>query len=155
MKDYIIKVASLTAFNVAIKSHAEAKDWEPETKPKNREEKQAQDKERRDNRKHSYVDAEGNAKLSIPKTKRKAKQGNSTASLCRLDAIELAFMLSQPEVSILGQGSPFIKSIDDVVWDTNGKRDYHAIHSITPQEVDDGEGGKITITPPQLHGVIA
>ena len=41
MKDYIIKVASLTAFNVAIKSHAEAKGWEPETKPKNREEKQA------------------------------------------------------------------------------------------------------------------
>ena len=155
MKDYIIKVANLTAFNVAIKSHAEAKEWEPETKPKNREEKQAQDKERGDRRKHAYVDAEGNAKLSVPKTKRKAKQGNTTASLCRLDAIELAFMLEQPGVSILGQGDSFIKTIDDVEWETNGKADYHAIHSITPQEIDDGEGGKITITPPQLHGVIA
>ena len=60
-----------------------------------------------------------------------------------------------PQVVELGNGNPFIKELDDITWIGSGKGLYHAIHVQTPYDIDDGDGGIITITPPLLHCVLA
>lgn len=96
-----------------------------------------------------------NAVHNLPVTGIIAKIGASTVSICRLNQNQLDWIKSLPGVSVLGSGDPYIKEMSDVIWAGAGKGLYHAIHLQTPREVDDGEGGTSTITPPLLHCVLA
>ncbi len=132
MKDYVIKINDIVPWRVALRAEAEA--GSP----------------------YAYIDENtAEAKLALPATGILARIGNSTASICRLNTEQHEWLTGLAQVVELGHGSPYIKTLDDVTWTGSGKGLYHAIHLQTPYDVDDGEGGSITRTPPELHCVIA
>lgn len=131
MNDYVIKIADIPPFRVALR--AEAETGNP----------------------YAYIDEETDgAKHNLPITGIIATLGNATASICRLDTEQHAWLLSLPQVDELGSAS-VIREMNDITWETNGKGFYHAIHDQTPRDVDDGQGGTTTVTPPMLHCILA
>jgi len=132
MIDYVIKIADLPPFKAALKTAAEAGNHYARIKPPLTE-----------------------AELALPVTGIIAKIGNATVSICRLTGIQYDWLVGLPAVVELGSGDPFIKEISDITWIGAGKGLYHAIHLQDFREVDDGEGGTITMTPPLLHCILA
>ena len=131
MRDYVIKIADIPPFRTALRAEAEA--GSP----------------------YARITEDDQVKLVLTVTGIIAKIGNSTASICRLSQEEYDWLMELPQVVELGNGNPFIKEMDDITWIGSGKGFYHAIHTQTPYDIDDGEGGMITITPPLLHCVLA
>ena len=129
--DYIIKVADIPPFRIALKAEAEA--GSP----------------------YARVDEDtGESKLVLPVTGVIASIGTATASICRLSEEQYDWLIALPRVVELGS-APVIKEMEDITWIGSGKGLYHAIHLQTPYDVDDGEGGTITVTPPLLHCILA
>ncbi len=131
MRDYIIKVADIPPWRTALRAEAEA--GSP----------------------YAVIDENDEVKLNLPATGVIAKIGTATVSICRLTQEQYDWLIGVPQVKELGSGDPLIKDMDDITWIGSGKGFYHAIHLQTPYDVDDGEGGVITITPPLLHCVLA
>ena len=127
MKDYVIKIIDIPLFRIALQAEID------------------------NGLGYAYIDDNNEAKLALGITKTIPRVGNATASISRLSDDEYTWLMTLPQVQDLGRGSPYIKEITDIVWETGGEGFYHAIHLQTP--IDDGEGG--TITPPLLHSIIA
>lgn len=131
MKDYVIKINDVTPWRTALRSEADA------------------------GNSYTYIDDNDEAKLLLPVTGVIAKVGQSTVSICRLNKEQHDWLVGLPQVTELGSGNPLIKDIADITWAGSGKGLYHAIHLQTPYNVDDGDGGTLTITPPLLHCILA
>lgn len=132
MNDKVIKVSDIPPFQAALDAEAEA--GSPYA--------------------HIYPPMV-NAVHNLPVTGIIAKIGNATVSICRLTQDQLDWITSLPGVSVLGSGDPYIKEMSDITWIGAGKGLYHAIHLQDPYDVNDGDGGTITVTPPLLHCVLA
>lgn len=129
--DYVIKIVDTPAFISELRTEAE--NGSP----------------------YAYIDeGDDDARLNLAVTGKIAKVGTSTVSIYRLNEAEHIWLTGIPQVQELGS-APVIKEMDDITWITSGKGFYHAIHAQTPYDVDDGEGGTITITPPLLHCILA
>ncbi len=131
MRDYIIKINDVVPWRAALR--AEAETGSP----------------------YAVINESDEVKLNLPVTGVIAQIGTATASICRLTDSQHDWLTGLPQIIELGSGSPYIKELSDVTWVGAGKGLYHAIHLQTPYDVDDGEGGTITITPPLLHCVLA
>ena len=130
MKDYVIKINDVTPWRIALRAEADAASS------------------------YAFVNQADEVKLALPMTGVVAQVGSSTVSICRLRQEEHDWLIGLASVQEIGFGDPFIKEISDITWINGGKGLYHSIHLQTTSEVDDGDGGTITITPPELHGVI-
>lgn len=131
MKDYVIKVADIPPWRVELRAEAEAESP------------------------YAVINEDDEVKLNLPVTGVIATIGTATASICRLTQDQYDWLIAMPQVVELGSGNPLIKEMADITWVGSGKGLYHAIHLQTPYDVDDGEGGTTTITPPLLHCVLA
>lgn len=131
MRDYIIKVADIPPWRTALRAEAEAGSH------------------------YAVIDDNDEVKLNLPVTGVIATIGTATASICRLNQDQYDWLAAMPQVIELGSGDPLIKDMGDITWVESGKGLYHAIHLQNTYDVDDGEGGTITITPPLLHCVLA
>lgn len=131
MKDYVIKINDIAPWRTALREKAEA--GSP----------------------YAVIDESDEVKLNLPLTGVIPKIGTATVSICRLSQEQYDWLIALPQVIELGSGDPYIKEIDDITWIGSGKGLYHAIHLQTPYDIDDGDGGTITITPPSLHCVLA
>ena len=131
MRDYVIKIIDIPLFRIALQAEID------------------------NGLGYAYIDDNNEAKLALGITKTIPRVGNATASISRLSDDEYTWLMTLPQVQDLGRGSPYIKEITDITWESGGEGFYHAIHLQTPYNVDDGEGGTVTITPPVLHSVIA
>ena len=131
MKDYIIKINNVVPWRTALRVQAEA--GSP----------------------YAVIDDNDEVKLNLPVTGVIATIGTATASICRLTQDQYDWLIGMPQVIELGSGGPLIKEFDDITWVGSGKGLYHAIHKQNTYDLDDGEGGTITITPPLLHCVLA
>ena len=132
MKDYIIKINDVVPWRAALRTQAEA--GSP----------------------YAVIDEETDeVRLNLPVTGIIAQIGTATASICRLTQDQYDWLVAMPQVIELGSGNPMIKEMSDITWIGAGKGLYHAIHLQTTYDVDDGEGGTITVTPPLLHCVLA
>jgi len=130
-KDYIIKIIDIVPWRTALREEAEAGSL------------------------YAYINEQDEVKLNVPVTGIIARVGPATASICRLSTEEYDWLIALPQVVELGSGSPYIREIGDITWVGQGKGLYHAIHSQAAYNVPDGEGSEISITPPELHCVIA
>ena len=130
MRDYVIKISDIPPFHIALRAEVDA--GSP----------------------YAYITEDDEVRHNLPITGVIPKAGNATVSICRLNQAQHDWITGLAGVSILGTGAPYIKDIDDVTWKTQGKGFYHAIHDQTPYDIDDGEGGTITVTPSLLHGVL-
>jgi len=128
--DYVIKIADIPPFRTALR--AEAETGSP----------------------YAMIDDNDEAKIKLSVTGIIAQVGNSTASICRLDQDQYDWLIGLPQVVVLGSAD-VIKEISDITWVAQGKGFYHAIHKQDPYDIDDGDGGTITITPPFLHCILA
>ena len=131
MRDIVIKIADIPPWRTALRAEAEA--GSP----------------------YAVIDDNDEVKLNLPVTGVIATIGTATASICRLTQDQYDWLAAMPQVIELGSGDPLIKEMDDITWIGAGKGLYHAIHLQNTYDVDDGEGGTITITPPLLHCVLA
>jgi hypothetical protein len=131
MRDYIIKINDVTPWRVALRSEALA------------------------NSPYAYVDGKDEAKLNLPVTGVIARIGKATVSICRLNQDQYDWLTGLPQVTELGNATQYIRDMSDVNWIGAGKGLYHTVHLQTPYDVDDGEGGTVTITPPLLHCILA
>lgn len=131
MRDYVIKIKDIPPWRTALRAEAEAKSP------------------------YAYIDDNDEAKLNLTVTGVIAKLGSATVSICRLNADEHQWLTSLTQVQELGSAEQYINDIEDITWINSGKGLYHAIHLQDNYEVDDGQGGTITMTPPLLHCIFA
>ncbi len=131
MKDFVIKISDIPPFQTALT--IEAINGSP----------------------YAYLDEDDKVKINVPITGLIAQIGSSTASICRLNNDQYLWLMSLPQVVELGSGDPYIKELIDVTWIGQGKGLYHAIHVQTPFDIDDGDGGTMRVTPPELHCILA
>ena len=132
MKDYVIQIKEIKPFRDALKIEAQnGSEW-------------------------ATVDNNGKVKLSLPVTGIIPTNGVKTVSISRLTEDQKGWLLSLPHTKILGEAKiQFIKGMADISWNTGGKSSYHLLHKQEQKQVEDGEGGAITYTPPLLHCVLA
>lgn len=86
--------------------------------------------------------------------------GNSLMVYARLREAEITSWEDMPHVEVLAR-VPFTgKGTGQAVYDTvfndpDLAAKYDSVYSREPYEVDDGEGGTITVTPPPMFGFLA
>jgi hypothetical protein len=131
MRDYIIKIKDIPPWRAALRAEAEAKSP------------------------YAYIDDNDEAKLNLAVTGVIAQIGNATVSICRLNDDEHQWLTGLTQVQELGSADKHIREINDINWINSGKGLYHAIHLQTDYDIDDGDGGTITVTPPLLHCIFA
>jgi len=131
VKDFVIKIKDIPPWRTALRAEAEA------------------------NSPYAYIDDNDEAKLNLTVTGVIAEIGNATVSICRLSNAEHQWLTGLTQVQELGNATKYINAIEDITWIASGKGLYHAIHLQTDYEVDDGQGGTRTVTPPLLHCIFA
>lgn len=131
MRDYVIKIKDIPPWRTALRAEAEA------------------------NSQYAYIDDNDEAKLRLTVTGIIAQIGNATVSICRLSDDEYEWLTGLTQVQELGNAEQYINDIEDITWITSGKGMYHTIHLQTDYDIDDGQGGTITVTPPLLHCIFA
>ena len=86
--------------------------------------------------------------------------GDSLMAYMRLTEEQADTWRSTPGVEILAESHYFGKGTGQAVYDAlfsdyEATTKYDSVYDRTPREVDDGEGGTMTITPPDKFGVMA
>lgn len=86
--------------------------------------------------------------------------GNAILVYARLREDEVAQWDGMPGVDVLAQAEYTGKETSAEVYaalfsDPDATAKYDGVYDRTPREVDDGEGGVITVTPPAKFGVMA
>lgn len=86
--------------------------------------------------------------------------GNSLMVYARLRDHQVAQWRGTPGVEVLAEHEYVGKSTGDLVYQLlfdspEATAKYDSVYDRTPREVDDGEGGVITVTPPAKFGVMA
>ena len=86
--------------------------------------------------------------------------GNSLLVYARLRDHQVAQWRGTPGVEVLAEAPYTGKDTGDVVYgllfnDPEATAKYDSVYSRAPYEVDDGEGGTTTVTPPERFGVMA
>ena len=131
MRDYVIKIKDVPPWRTALRAEAEA------------------------DSPYAYIDDNDEAKLNVTVTGVIAQLGKATVSICRLNQDEHQWLTIITQEQELGSATQYNENITDINWIASGKGMYHAIHLQTPYDIDDGEGGAITVTPPMLHCIFA
>lgn len=86
--------------------------------------------------------------------------GNSLLAYMRLTADQAEHWRGTPGVEILSE-APYTgretgnKVYEQLFADAEATAKYDSVYDRTPREVDDGEGGTFTVTPPAKFGVMA
>lgn len=86
--------------------------------------------------------------------------GNSLMVYARLREEQVTQWSDMPHIEVLAEARYQGGDTGDIVYerlfaDTEAAAKYDSVYDRTPKEVDDGEGGKITVTPPVKFGVMA
>lgn len=86
--------------------------------------------------------------------------GNSLLVYARLTEEQAGTWRDTPGVEVLAQAPYQGNGTGNVVYealfaDPDATAKYDSVYDRTPREVDDGEGGTMTITPPAKFGVMA
>lgn len=86
--------------------------------------------------------------------------GNSLLAYMRLTEEQAEQWRGTPGVEILSEAPYQGKSTGDTVYaalfaNPEATAKYDSVYDRSPREVDDGEGGTITVTPPDKFGVMA
>ncbi len=86
--------------------------------------------------------------------------GNALLAYMRLTDEQASTWRSTPGVEILAEAPYQGRETGNVVYealfnDPDATAKYDSVYDRTPREVDDGEGGTMTITPPAKFGVMA
>lgn len=86
--------------------------------------------------------------------------GDKLLAYMRLTGEQAEHWLGTPGVEVLAQAEYIGKETGDAVYaalfsDPDATAKYDSVYDRTPREVDGGEGGTITVTPPDKFGVMA
>lgn len=86
------------------------------------------------------------------------QSGDKALLYIRMTEAEAAEWAETPHVTILAQ-RPYAPGVQDFVYadlfsDEAATALYDSVYSRAPYEVDDGEGGTVTVTPPERFGVM-
>ena len=86
--------------------------------------------------------------------------GNAILVYTRMNEEQVAQWRGTPGVDVLAEHEYVGKGTGDLVYqllfdDPEATAKYDSVYSREPYEVDDGEGGSTTVTPPQRFGVMA
>lgn len=103
-----------------------------------------------ENQQFVYLTEDNEVKLLIPSVPVKTN-GIKTLTLLRCNLAQKEFLTSIPALEIIGeyQGGEDYLFYDDVP----NRAKYAEVYDQTPVEMDDGEGGTTTYTPPKMIGV--
>ena len=88
------------------------------------------------------------------------QNGNALMVYARLREDEVDQWRGMPHVEVLSE-QPFTgpgtgQAVYDAIFaDSTKDTKYRSVYDYTPYETDDGEGGTVTVTPPQMFGLLA